>query len=132
MIESILLLLRKTIGIGVVAAVGVTGLGAAGDAFDTVKDYLLIAATNIEIGGAHKVLYGVYVRDDRYPPTKEALWTCLEENYDPDQLLHLKTDGWFTQYFWLTPDFEIRSAGPDKTHETRDDFGQRYPSLVKR
>lgn len=131
MIESIVLLMRKLIGIGVVGAVGFTGLGAAGDAFDTVKDYLLIAATNVEIEGAHKVLFGVYVRDNRYPP-EEAIWSCFEENYSADDLDQLKTDGWFTPYAWLEPDYEIRSAGPDKIHETRDDFGQRYPSLVKR
>jgi hypothetical protein len=132
MLEFVLLALKKTIGVGTVGAIGMTGLGAVDDAFDTIHDYLLISATEIEISGAHKVLLGIYIRDNRYPQTKDELWRALEENYDPEKLPLIKTDEWQTSYYWLTPDWEIRSAGPDKKHETRDDFGQRYPSNVKK
>ena len=48
--EAIVLLIKKLVGVGMVGAIGVTGVSVSGEAFNTVKDYLLAAATPDEYG----------------------------------------------------------------------------------
>ena len=132
MIETLLLFIRKIVGVGVMGGVGLVGVGATEDAFAAVKDYFLAAATQTEMSQCHKVIFSFYLRDNRFPDPETEIWGWFAENYDKASLENLRTDGWFTPYKFITEDYEIQSAGPDKKHETGDDFGQHYPSLAER
>lgn len=132
MIETVALLMKKAMGVGMMGTVTITGIDVSQDALKAVKDFLAASASRIEMNECHKVIFSFYLRDNRYPQTAQELWSWFEENYNKEALVTVKTDGWFTQYHFLTNDYEIQCAGPDKKHDTRDDFGESYPSLAKR
>ena len=64
--EVLLLLLKKTVGVGVIGTIGMAGLGVTKDVVDTAKNSLLISATQIEMSECQKVLTSFYIRDNRF------------------------------------------------------------------
>ena len=104
----------------------------AEDVFKTGKDGLLVSATQIEMSECEKVLTSFYIRDNRFPAPGDELWGWFAENYPENQIPELKTDGWFTPYHFVTDEFLILSAGPDKAHNTHDDLKKHYPKLSRK